>query len=539
MRRGNLIRYGCFILAICVPAALAVGALYFSGTTEKTSSPVVATGPETLNAPALRPAPVGPQAHAPGEEASDGPEILPESFLVADKTGPLPPAEKIGSAGSLRFSASTSSFSLHKLGPGGGPTVLVVGGIQGDEPGGFSAAALLASHYRITSGEVWVVPDLNFAGILQRNRGPYGDMNRKFAALAPTDPEYALVMRLKSILLEPQVDLILNLHDGSGWYRPEHQDALHNPKRWGQCVIIDQARMNAKRFGNLNAMARTACLDANTTLKDEEHRYHIHDTQTAAGDKEMEKTLTWFAVRNGKPAFGVEASKELGTESRTFYHLQIIESFLHQMDIGFERRFDLSPTGVSGALNSDLFLAAWNKKVVLPLDDVRPAISRVPFKKGGTPDSVATKPLLALVQEKNGWRIAYGNRTLTKVSPEPMDFDDSLEAVALQVDGKPLTADLGEVLPIHENFTVAHMPGYRVNAIGARREVNGTEAGVRLSKKDFDPRYSVDNQATTYRVEIYKGEAFAGMILVRFGTPSLTAKHPLTEKPGPESDLGF
>ena len=107
------------------------------------------------------------------------------------------------------------------------------------------------------------------------------------------------------------------------------------------------------------------------------------------------------------------------------------------------------------------------------------------------------------------------------------------------MDGKPLTADLGEVLPIHENFTVAHMPGYRVNAIGARREVNGTEAGVRLSKKDFDPRYSVDNQATTYRVEIYKGEAFAGMILVRFGTPSLTAKHPLTEKPGPESDLGF
>ena len=39
-------------------------------------------------------------------------------------------------------------FTLHKLDSGRpGPTILVIGGIQGDEPGGFSAAALLVSHY--------------------------------------------------------------------------------------------------------------------------------------------------------------------------------------------------------------------------------------------------------------------------------------------------------------------------------------------------------------------------------------------------------
>ncbi len=474
-------------------------------------------------------------------EPGDGPEPLPETPTppthaptVKAEVGPRavgPPP--------LRFSSSTSSFSLHKIGPGNGPTLLVVGGIQGDEPGGFSAAALLASHYEITHGQVWVVPDLNFAGILQRSRGPNGDMNRKFAALSPSDPEYGLIVRLKGVLLDPQVDLILNLHDGSGWYRPEYRDELHNPKRWGQCVIIDQARMADARFGDLNAMARTACLDVNTSLLDEEHRYHIRNTRTAAGDKEMAKALTWFAVRNGKPAFGVEAGKELGTEYRAFYHLRVIESFLEQMCIGFERRFELSPRGVSAALNSDLFLAAWDKKIILPLDDVRPSISRVPFKKAGAPDSVATRPLLALVQEKDGWRVAYGNRTLTRLRPELVDFDDSVSTVGLTVDGVPLSAGLGELIEIRDTFRVDPMPGYRVNAIGARREVNGTEAGIHLHKKDFEDCFSVDNKATTYRVEIYKGNAFAGMILVRFGEAGTAVAEPLTGVKGPESNLGY
>ena len=45
------------------------------------------------------------------------------------------------------------------------PVVLVVGGIQGDEPGGFSAATLLTTHYTIQKGVLWVVPNLNFPSI--------------------------------------------------------------------------------------------------------------------------------------------------------------------------------------------------------------------------------------------------------------------------------------------------------------------------------------------------------------------------------------
>lgn len=442
----------------------------------------------------------------------------------------------------LPFTPSPSSFILHKMGTPGGPTLLVVGGIQGDEPGGFSAAALIASHYTITKGAVWVVPDLNLPSILLRNRGSAGDMNRKFASLNATDPDYPTVTRIKEVLTESTVDLVLNLHDGSGFYRPTFEDKLHNPARWGQSVIIDQESMSAPRFANLQGMAQTATDEANKKLLHPEHRYHLRNTHTRQGDKEMEKTLSYFAVCSGKPAFGLEASKEFSTEFRSYYHLLLIESFMRQMGIEFTRNFTLSPQGVLAALNSNLMLAAFDSKLVLPLDNARASLSLLPFKQGEAPALQASKPLLLMVPEQDGtWRVAYGNRTLTRFKPQFMEFDNSLPSLGMQCDAaSPVTVPLGNVVGVRGSFTVTVPEGYRVNAIGARKEKNGTEAGVELFQKDFLPQYSLDKDGSTYRVEVYKGEAFAGMVLVRFGdAPHVGQGGALTATSGPESALGF
>jgi len=172
-------------------------------------------------------------------------------------------------------------FTLHKLDSGRpGPTILVVGGVQGDEPGGFSAAALLISHYRITSGAVWVVPNLNFLSIIRCSRGVYGDMNRKFADLDPGDPEYAAVQNIKHIITDPRVDAVLHLHDGWGFYSPTTVSDWQCPQRWGQSVIIDQDTLDAKRFGNLGELAATAAAAANEHLYDPIHAYHVKNTHT-------------------------------------------------------------------------------------------------------------------------------------------------------------------------------------------------------------------------------------------------------------------
>lgn len=474
----------------------------------------------------------------PGEASAPGLVVLPARNPVEE-----PAFSRFSATSSMPFSASPSPFSLCKIGTGKGPTLLIIGGIQGDEPGGFSAAALIASHYRITSGSVWIVPDLNFPSILERNRGLFGDMNRKFAALDASDPEYERVKRIKSVLLDPQVDLVLNLHDGSGFYRPTWEDGRRNPKRWGQSVIIDQERMPVTGqdtpFAELQRMAAVAEQDVNSSLLDPGHRYHTHNTNTRLGDKEMEKTLSYFAVCNGKPAFGVEASKEFTTEFRSYYHLQVIESFMRQMGIAYKRDFPLTPQGIRTALNSNLHLAAYNNKLILHLDNIRPNLHLVPFDRNAQPEPRASKPLLAIVPEKNIWRVAYGNRTLTRLNPAFMDFDDSLSSVEMLLDGVSCIVPLGEVVAVEKSFEVRIDPQYRVNAIGAQKEKNGSEAGVRLVHKDFQPRFSVDKAGTTYRVEVYKGKAFVGMLLVRFGKPPPKAPVPLTATSGPESPLGF
>ncbi len=422
-----------------------------------------------------------------------------------------------------------SLFSLYRKGAQhkDGPTLMVIGGIQGDEPGGFSAAALLVTHYTIEKGAVWIVPDLNFPSILQRSRGVHGDMNRKFAFLSESDPEYHAVSSVKNIILAPEVDLVLNLHDGSGYYRPEYLDKQHCPQRWGQCVIIDQAHVDSPKFGELEDMADIACADVNKGLLDEEHRYRTRNTFTSDGDKEMEKSLSYFAVCGKKPAFGVEASKDLPAERRAYYHLLVIESFMRQMGIEFTRHFGPKPKDVFAALNSGLTMAVYKDKLTLPLENIRPAINMLPFKKGATVEPVSSRPLLALVQDTNGWRIAYGNRTLATIKPDYMDFDDSLESVAVIVDGQEKTINMGQIFHVDKTFQVKGIAGYRVNAIGARKEVNGTESDVKIVRKDFIPAYSVDKDATIFRVEIYKGKAFAGMILARFSQDPAQASSPL------------
>ena len=125
-------------------------------------------------------------------------------------------------------------FELIKKGEQDGNTLLIIGGIQGDEPGGFMSASLIATHYTITKGSVWVVPNLNFDSIIKRSRGRFGDMNRKFSNLSKKDPDFANVERIKNLIQENDVKMIINLHDGSGFYRKrsiQNEDALGNPLR--------------------------------------------------------------------------------------------------------------------------------------------------------------------------------------------------------------------------------------------------------------------------------------------------------------------
>ena len=419
-------------------------------------------------------------------------------------------------------------FSLHKNGPedlnqaNSGPTLLVIGGIQGDEPGGFTAASLLVTHYKITSGQVWIVPNLNFESIIKRSRGVYGDMNRKFSKLKRNDPEFKTIQKIKQIITSPDVDLILNLHDGSGFYNERYIDAQHNPNRWGQSLIIDQATVGVGQYSQLEDLGKDILTTINNQIDNSLNQYRLKNTHTALGDKEMEKTLTYFAINHSKPAFGVEASKNFLTHKRAYYHLLVLEAFMHRVGIKFERRFELAEAGIKKAMYDKLQLAFYDKKVFLDVADARNRLNYVPLKKNAVIDYTARNPLLAVVSKNNRFNVRYGNRNLTYIKPSYFEYDDSLDGIKMSIDGDEQKINLGSIVDVNQNFNVHPIDGYRVNVIGFTHKGTKDESNHTIKLKNIRRRFSVDKQSKIFRVEIYQGKKFCGMILVRFNNDGRT-----------------
>jgi hypothetical protein len=414
------------------------------------------------------------------------------------------------------LSATTKSydFNLIKKGVDNNNTLLIVGGIQGDEPGGFLSASLLVTHYEITKGSLWIIPNLNFYSILKRSRGSYGDMNRKFADLSCEDPEYDIVQRIKGYIKDDRVKMVVNLHDGSGFYRPTFEDNLHSPYRWGQCSIIDQSKIETE-YGDLEDIASQVVSHVNEYLMDEEHRYHVHNTRTNEGDKEMEKTLTYFAINNNKAAFGNEASKSLRTHERVYYHLLALEKYMQIMGIEFERKFELSSSGVYAAINNDIYISMYDDKIKLPLSKIRNYLRYFPIKKDQEIDFHASNPLLTIIKDGNEYTIQYGNRSLSKLKADYMEHDDQRPEFEFVIDGVKKDVRFGDIVEVDEKFVVKDDSSYRVNVIGF---TNGSkkETDVEIKKTQIPKRFSVDKSGDIYRVEYYKKDKFAGMILIKF-----------------------
>lgn len=398
-----------------------------------------------------------------------------------------------------------------------GSTILVIGGIHGDEPGGYFAPELFLRKYSISNGSIWVVPNLNFDSIVANKRGIYGDMNRKFADISSKDKDFSVVTDIKTLMTAPEVDLILNLHDGHGFYRQKHINGLLNPGAWGQACIIDQKLVKeGGKFGNLDEIAKRVSKCANVSLVEDVHEFNVKNTETKDKDKEMQKSLTYFAVRNGKPAFAVETSKNItDTATKVFYQLKALEEFMNVVGIKYKRDFELnieSITKLLGEVGEARFESA---NAVLPLDDIREKINFFPADAKKLAIS-SKNPLVALVGQKGSYGIYCGNKKLTNLQLSNSEIDKSISEVQLDIDAKAQSIKLGQVVNVSEKFSVRKIEGVRVNIIGFSKVGVENEVDMTVTRAMFDKRFSVDKHEKFYRVEFYKGKAFCGNIVVKF-----------------------
>lgn len=401
-------------------------------------------------------------------------------------------------ANALEFTISESGNSLDDKN-----TVLIFGGMQGDEPGGFHAASLLISDYNITKGKIIVAPNLAFDSIIKRARGVKGDLNRKFAHISKDDPDYETIQRIKELILRDEVGMVLNLHDGWGFYHPTFIDEMKNPKRWGNSSVIDTKEINASRWGDLENIAADTVKVLNSKLIDPKHKYHLKNTQTKElEDTQMLKALTYFVISNNKAAFANEASKNLPVNLRAYYHLVAIENYFKTVGIEFERSFELTPEGVKRAINKELSVRLFTNKILISLDNPRKEIRFLPFPLNRVYDYSTSNEITAVIADNKGFFIQYGNNFQTRITPEYLEFSDAFSEFMMVVDGEERLVPFATKVVVKDEFMIPKIKGVRVNVIGLDK--GRDESGIKIVKKQMIPQYSLDNAGKVFRVEFYE-----------------------------------
>ncbi|MBR8465379.1 deacylase [Campylobacter sp. faydin G-140] len=416
----------------------------------------------------------------------------------------------------LSLIASNLDYALIKKGETDDNTMLLIGGIQGDEPGGFLAASIVATDYNITKGSLWIVPNLNFPSIIKRSRGTKGDMNRKFAHIDADDPDFNAVMRIKDIINDKNVSLVLNLHDGSGYYREKFINKDENPNKWGNTCIIDQSGLKGAKYADLQGVAERVAGHINKNLLELKHVYSVKNTHTADGDEQMLKSLTYYVITQGKSAFANEASKSLNAEQRTYYHLLAIEEYMRVAGIEFERPFELNVRDVKRAIEKEIRLSIFDDAFVLNIHNLKAALNYVPFHKSKLQYS-SSNPLIAVIKDGVNFKVQYGNRFVTTLKPQYFEFGEPLKSINLIVDNKNMSVRSGEKVVVNDSFIVQKAKNIRTNIIGFNANLND-EADQCITRKQLMSSYAIDKDNKTYRVEFYStvDNKFMGMILVEF-----------------------
>ena len=236
------------------------------------------------------------------------------------------------------FQGTDYELHVHRIcGKKPGKTLLLIGGIQGNEPGGFLSADLYAD-MALAKGNLIVVPRANLYSILLNRRQVNEDMNRKFGQSSQENYEARVVAILKQLISES--DCLLNLHDGTGFYSERWESRMRNPKRYGQSIIADCETFSVPETGKtlrLGDMARQVVEKVNTNIDEPGHMFHFNNHRTKEANTlhpEQRKSATYYALfKCGIPAFGIETSKSLLLETKVRHHNLAINAFMELLGI--------------------------------------------------------------------------------------------------------------------------------------------------------------------------------------------------------------
>lgn len=209
----------------------------------------------------------------------------------------------------------TSCFTLRGDAPG--PTIVVIGGMHGDEAAGYLAARQLVK-WRITRGTLIVVPDGNPPAIKRRIRQWNGNLNRSFPGNPNATPGSLphAAAELWKVVADNKPALFLTLHESRDFH-------ANNPARYGQTFTYD--------FKELWPYFNPALERVNAGIPVKKHKF-LHFA------KPFETCPTYQAWQHLRvPATSIETSRTLPLATRIRYQLLALMAFFDEFGLGYEQ----------------------------------------------------------------------------------------------------------------------------------------------------------------------------------------------------------
>ncbi len=444
-----------------------------------------------------------------------------------------------------------------------GATMMIMGGIQGDEPGGYLAADLYAD-MRLEKGSLIVVPRTNFFSIRRNQRGVDGDLNRKFGgARSAKDIDSNIIGILQSLM--EKSDVLLNLHEGSGFYSPDSMSTLRNPSRYGQSIIADAStykRPDGKVI-DLETTVRRVLKDINGNIRDTDHHFLFNNHNTLSETthhREQRKSATFHALTVvGIPAFGIETSKEISSiETKVRYQTLAINAFMKEFDIVPEHPSISLPTPeldhlVINVVGNPVPFAVKNGSAltVPPGTPIHITSIVANYERGLSLDIIGAGNSNDL-----GRIITINSSTVIKVYKDAyLCGEVNVVASAAQTTSRKLSARMqkqvaaprfeirigdknmvvsggdtlhiirGDMLEIVNAEAPGADPNLRVNFVGFvgnERRNDAEDRGYRIdTAKDLITRFSTDGNGMEYRIEALSGQRVVGTMFVMIGEPKV------------------
>lgn len=241
------------------------------------------------------------------------------------------------------FAGTIHEVAVYTLqGKESGPVLLIFGGIHGDEDAGYLAADRYID-LKIRKGTIIVVPRLNLPAISRGTRhGVGGDMNRLFHLKENSNstPDGKVVDLAKSLI--KRCDYVLNLHQADGFYYPVWVSHKRNPKKWGQCNVIDAPVFDLPNGDKLElaCLAEKIANRSNSRIADKQYHFQINNTNTAASKsvhKDQRKSLTYYALyKEHKVSLGIEATRNCTLPQAVAFLTIAINSVIQEIGIEIE-----------------------------------------------------------------------------------------------------------------------------------------------------------------------------------------------------------